>query len=428
MLKRVLRKRLSSLVQDKIAVTYDNGVLLRSYRLARYIERLPEKHPRVCSKEIDLGRLLMGGEGIYSSASYARISGDLLRPSRPIAESCHADLLRAYQASGEDVFSPGRFEATAYYQNAAKSIELTGNYFAAKEAKDIIRRARKFCLMFDGKPFEKQEAGENAPGLPVVVQRVGRSDCFEILHGHHRLAVAAVKGRPTYECLIQLSEPSVTPLQQMVLDSSWTRGRCELYQPISAPELATWPVVRQCADRLEMMLKRLAAGGIRSGSYLDIGCSYGWFVAQMAKRGFQAAGIDRDAAAVSVGRLAYGLDSSATQITDIIAFLDREKQRHDIVSCFSVLHHFVLGTMRCSAAEFIRKVDAITGRALFLDTGECHETWFSESLAGWDAEFIRNWLKENTSFTHIEILGTDADNIGPYHDQYRRHLFVCSRD
>jgi hypothetical protein len=97
------------------------------------------------------------------------------------------------------------------------------------------------------------------------------------------------------------------------------------------------------------------------------------------------------------------------------------------VSCFSVLHHFVLGLMRVSAEEFIRKVDAVTGAALFFDTGECHEGWFAESLAGWDAEFIKKWLKDHTSFTSIEILGTDADNVGPYRNQYGRHLFVCSR-
>jgi hypothetical protein len=37
-------------------------------------------------------------------------------------------------------------------------------------------------------------------------------------------------------------------------------------------------------------------------------------------------------------------------------------------------------------------------------------------------------LKEHTSFTRVEILGTDADNVGPYRDQYQRHLFVCSRE
>ena len=401
---------------------------MRGYRLGRCVEKLPAIFPGLFFREIELGKLLMGGEDGRPAASYARTTGDLLLPSRPIAQSPHAAFLRDYQAQGEDVFQPERFEATAYYRAAVKCIERSGHYFAAKNPQEIVHRARKFCKMFDGAPLEKHGEHENAPGSPVVVRRIMLSDCYEIIHGQHRLAVAAVKGREKYKCVIQPTEPVLTPLQQMVMDLSWTRGRCELYQPIAAPELATWAVVRQCADRLEAMAKWLAASGIRSGSYLDIGCSYGWFVAEMAKRGFQASGIDRDVAALSVGRLIYGLEPSACRVTDIVSFLPQERLRSiDIVSCFSVLHHFVLGNMRCSAEEFIRQIDAVTGRVLFFDTAECHEKWFAESLAGWDAEFIRKWLKAHTSFTRVEILGTDADNVGPYRDQYQRHLFVCSR-
>jgi hypothetical protein len=197
-----------------------------------------------------------------------------------------------------------------------------------------------------------------------------------------------------------------------------------------------------------MMQRYLAAKDIRSGSYLDICCSYGWFVAQMGRRGFQAFGIDRDNAAICVGRIAYDLDDSATLVADLTTFLDEpERQyrvrrriahapaespapgsRYDIVSCFSVLHHYVLGAIPGSAADFIRKVDALTGKVLFFDTGECHEGWFKERLVGWNADFITKWLKENTSFARIEMLGTDADNVAPYGNQYQRHLFACSRD
>jgi 2-polyprenyl-3-methyl-5-hydroxy-6-metoxy-1,4-benzoquinol methylase len=425
MLKRALHKMARSF--ERLAYT-DEGVFFRSYRLGKQVAGLPKKYPRLFLREIELGKLLIGGEAGYSSASYARITGDLLRPSRPIAESPHVELLKAYRASGQDVFLPERLEATAYYKNAARCIELYGHYFDAKDPKEIVQKARKFCEMFDGTVSDKHEAGVNGTGSPVVVRRIAFSDCHEILEGQHRLAVASVKGAGKYECLVQPSAPVFTPIQQMIMDSNWTMGRLEVYQPIATPELATWPAVRKCADRLEMMAKWLAGKGIRSGSYLDICCSYGWFVAEMRRRGFQAFGVDRDTAAVSVGRLAYGLDATANQITDVITFLDKKEKRYDVVSCFSILHHFVRGHMRCSAAEFIRKVDAATGTVLFLDTGEGHEDWFKESLAGWGGEFVQKWLKENTSFSRIEILGTDADNVSPYEKQYQRHLFACSRE
>jgi hypothetical protein len=116
-------------------------------------------------------------------------------------------------------------------------------------------------------------------------------------------------------------------------------------------------------------------------------------------------------------------------IADITRFLDGATRRYDIVSCFSILHHLVLGVMRGSAEEFIAKVDAVTGTALFLDTGESHEDWFEDrqELAAWDARFIRHWLKEHTSFATVEVLGTDGDNVGPYQHRYKRHVFACSR-
>ena len=160
----------------------------------------------------------MGGEDGRSAASYARTTGDLLLPSRPIAQSPHAAFLRDYQAHGEDVFLPERFEATPYYRNAATCIERSGHYFTAKDPRDIVHRARKFCKMFDGSPLEKPEEHENAPGSPVVVRRIMLSDCYEIIHGQHRLAVAAVKGREKYKCVIQPIHPVLTPLQQMVMD------------------------------------------------------------------------------------------------------------------------------------------------------------------------------------------------------------------
>jgi 2-polyprenyl-3-methyl-5-hydroxy-6-metoxy-1,4-benzoquinol methylase len=427
MLKGALQRMARSL--ERLSFT-DEGVFFRSYRLGQHVAGLPKRYPALFLREIELGKLLMGGEAQYSSASYARVTGDLLRPSRPITQSPHVELLKAYRESGESLFLPGRLEATSYYKNAAKCIELYGSHFGAKDPKDIVHKARSFCKLLDREQSNGNghNAETNGSDSQVVVRRIAFSDCYEILEGEHELALAFVQGAREYECLVQPSAPVLTPIQQMIVDSNWTMGRPEVYQPIAAPELATWPAVRQCSDRLEMMMSWLAARNISSGSYLDICCSYGWFVAEMKRRGFQAFGVDRDTAAVSVGRLAYGLDPTANKITEVITFLDKKEKLFDIVSCFSILHHFVRGHMRCSAADFIRKVDAVTGTVLFLDTGESHEDWFKESLAEWDAEFIKKWLKDNTSFSSVEILGIDSDNVFPYEKQYRRHLFACSRE
>ena len=167
--------------------------------------------------------------------------------------------------------------------------------------------------------------------------------------------------------------------------------------------------------------------GPRTGSYLDVGCSYGWFVAQMSKRGFKASGVDRDISAAAVGQVVYGLDPSAFTMDDLTNVLRQPDRRYDIVSCFSVLHHYALGKGQVSAVEFIRQLDTITGSVLFLDTGENHERWFKDSLKDWDAQFIERWLGENTTFRTVQLLGADQDGHGKYQGQYGRHLFACYR-
>lgn len=373
--------------------------------------------------EIEFEKLLMGGEGGYVSSCYARLTGDLLRPSRSILDSPHAQLLAMYRAEGENIFSLKKFKTTSYYRNAATCIKLTGKYFGARSPKEAVKLAREFCQMLDGKQLEKHLGAKNAKDFPIIVRRILFSDCFEILRGEHLLALASAKGFKKCLCMVEPFDPAITPIQQMVLDSN---GR-QLYHPISAPELASWPLIRRCNDRMKMMADFLARKKIVSGSHLDVGCCYGWFVAEMSKLGFQALGVDRNPASLAVGQIAYGLPDSTIEAQDVVAFLNAQSRRFDVVTCLSILHHFVLVQRSISAVELIQKIDAITNKVLFFDTGECHEDNLTQRLATWDAKFIEQWLKEQTSFDHIEVLGIDSDNVGHCRNRYQRHLFACSR-
>jgi hypothetical protein len=86
---------LKRLFQESLKYTPEGVSLsLRGYRLGRCVEKLPEIFPGLFFKDIELGKLLMGGEDGRSAASYARTTGNLLHPSRPIAQSPHAAFLR----------------------------------------------------------------------------------------------------------------------------------------------------------------------------------------------------------------------------------------------------------------------------------------------------------------------------------------------
>jgi SAM-dependent methyltransferase len=239
--------------------------------------------------------------------------------------------------------------------------------------------------------------------------------------------VAAVRGLDEYPCAILPVEGTLTAMQMMAMDTVWWGAPHRLFQPVPFPELEGWSVARQCTDRIDLIMGWLRQNSISFGSFLDIGSSYGWFVSEMAKRGFQASGVEQDAAIAAVGPVAYGLDALAVTVANLGNFLRSAGQKYDVVCCLSILHNYLLGSQKMSATEFIRLIDQITGSVLFFDTAECHESRFKHSLSGWNADYIRSWLREHTSFSKIELLGTDSDGYGVFRKQYGRHLFACSR-
>jgi SAM-dependent methyltransferase len=426
-MKAIARRHVSGTLNTDTLTFTSDGIYFCG-RLAKHLShRLYLNWPSLFSHSIPITKLLMGGECLRTAATHSRNTGNMLRASTPITSSPHFDLLKLYEKAGDSIFNINCFAKTLYYQNALECIKLYGDYFGYTDDHGIIARARKFTSMMRGEPFDSYSPGETLEGQPVIVRRINHSDCFEIVDGHHRISIAAMQGSERYRCVIPPNEPAITPVQQMVMESLWTGGRRELYQPINLPELATWPVMRRCSDRFEMMCNALAARGITSGSYLDVCSSYGWFVAEMAKLGFQAAGVDRDRSAVAVGQVAYGLDTSAVCVSDVVKYLKELNSQFDIVSCYSITHHFVLGSGQISGEEFIRLVDGITRTMLFFDTGEAHENWFRGRLDAWTPEFVKNWLLSNTSFKTVEILGTDSDDSGVAHGNYGRHLFACYR-
>ena len=94
--------------------------------------------------------------------------------------------------------------------------------------------------------------------------------------------------------------------------------------------------------------------GLLEGRYLDVASCYGWFVGQMAERGMAAEGIERDPLGATLGRLVYGVDPDRIRIGDVVDVLRGTRESWDVVSCFSLLHHFVLGRGACDEVELIR--------------------------------------------------------------------------
>lgn len=379
---------------------------------------------RTCDRDVSvpMDRLLLGGENGLTGADYAELTDQPMRTSTPIGESGYVKLL---EKAGSEGGLGEWFLDSEYLANGRLCVEATGHYFGAVDDEGITRRALSYVSP-ETKSGQPIQSGSPV-GQSIRVRPIRRSEYFEIVDGHHRLAQAWVEGRREIEVDVQRGSSS-TALQELLNGMSWIDGQAELYQPVAAPDVSSWNLVRHCTDRLHKMQQLLADEGVEAGGrrYLDVGSCYGWFVHQMGSLGWDATGIELDPKGPKLGEALYGLDASKITVGDCASSLTTERHA-DIVSCFSVLHHFVLGRGSCSAEELLGRLDATTGTVLFLDTGQNHEQWFAETLPDWDPDFIDKWILDNSSFRHIARLGVDEDSVPPYHQNYGRMLFACTR-
>jgi hypothetical protein len=415
------------------------GLLPESVKLnaAKYVRN--HVRPRLRKwqvRDVPFEKLMLGDEASIEANRFAHMSGELGRPSISMTKSPHVKLLKKFDDLGEVVFEPENFQSTAYYSNAVKVLDLVGNYFDCTSNAEIVEQAKRFIKMYQtfdesaenqhGKP----DLAHTPRGWPIVVRRIADSDgAVQIVDGHHRAAIMYCKGNSTCPVYALRTPPRHTPMQKLVLDGVWTEGEKVLYQPIQTADFGqVWKRPRKCVDRLQMMEHWLAKNGIQSdGSrYIDLGSNYGWFVSQMASAGFDAHGAERDVFGINTGAIAYDLDPARIHKLELTRFLKSCEEKYDVVSCFSVLHHFALGKSRTTAEELISLISSVTGKVLFFDTGQAHENWFKHSLADWTDEYIPNWIVENSSFTKVEMIGRDEDRVTPYEDNYGRALFACT--
>lgn len=393
-------------------------------------------NPRAVTRTVAMEKLLCGGENGLPADTYARHTGNFFRPSTPFSQSPHVKFLEQYREIGDAIFERGVFSSTAYFGNAVECMRATGQYFHCTREDQVHEVARRFVARFLGEVATNDDGdrwrGFSTADSMVRVRLIEGSDCYEVIDGNHRLAIHCVQGVKTERVEVSPGRAR-TPLQQLLLDYGWcaTRGVHELYQPVSSPELSTgWTLIRNCSDRMGMMgdfLDRHRELLPAHPSYLDVASSYGWFVNAFGKKGFEAHGVEMDWAGVEIGTRVYGLKPGQLTRSEAVRFIENHGRTYDVVSCFSLLHHFVLGRASVSATDMLRLLDRITGTVLFMDMGQEHEAWFRDSLSGWNPDTIERWLRENSSFKQFYTLGTDRDSVPPFEANYGRTLFACTR-
>ncbi len=383
-------------------------------------------------------KLLVGGWNCMSGYRWALRSGIKLDTSTRLKDSFYEEILATYDREGETALSDERLQSTDYYKRISVAASLSGHYRGERDAAPLTQVTREYLDRYLGRSVPYRP-GRSLPGTHPQVRVIQGSDCYQVLDGHHRLAMAIHRGAEEANVLVAPGD-AITYVQQLLLEMSWLDGSYRLYQPVDFPEVQTWQLMRKCSDRLAMMQEYLDAAGLLPSSspasnghpgelptYLDVGACYGWFVNEFGKLGFDARGIEMDPLALELAPLAYGLDPERLAIGDCIELLADARRTADVVSCFSVLHHFVMGRGTSSPEELIRQLDARTGQVLFLDTGQAHESWFRLTLPEWTPEYIAAWIRANSSFTRVEAIGIDTDGVGRFRGKFGRTLFACSR-
>lgn len=391
------------------------------------------------TKEIDLCKTYISGEGGFAAGTWADMIGDKKRASMLLAESPHVEFLERYREEGQAIFQPEYFLRTPYYKNAMNCVRFNGDYLHHKTFEGIVSQGQAFVAFYDR--LSKNDFGEvgycypvnhSHPGSLPTVRRTWTSGVYQIEDGCHRLATYWVLGRKMVEVLV-LPESAPTELQSLVARASTERGAGEegiktLLQPIVGWEFdQSWTLLRRCADRFTMMQNFLSQSLPQNGTWsvVDLAASYGWFVAEFCKHGHAAMGVEANPSAAKIGRIAYGLRTDDIVVGHYDKFLQQCDRQFDVVLFLSQLHHFIPSSHLVDAKSLLQSIDRITQKVLFLDMGQAHETFLQPELSDWNDETIVQFIQDNTSFQQVIPLGVDSDNVGRYAHHFGRTLFAC---
>jgi SAM-dependent methyltransferase len=374
--------------------------------------------------------LLVGCQCGLDAIRVAEKTNTLRLGSTLLSDSPHVAVLEYASRLGR-ALSDEEIVGSDYWAFAQGMIEMSGDFFGARTDSELLSVVRSYVDWALGNGPRVTMAWGTSPEHDVLVARIVGTPYFQVVDGHHRAAVAILRGEA--ELRVRRTWFDVeTPLQVHLEEMSWLAGQGRLlYQPLAAPELtADWEVVRDCRDRLAKMLGYLGASSDRLGrlaTYLDVGSCYGWFLGEMKELGYEVAGIERDFRAKALGVSFYGLDTDEIIIGDAVEMAEKLEDGFDAVSCFSLIHHFVLAEGRPGARRLIEALDGVTNKVLFLDSGEDTEAWFHGRVRDWNSKTIPQFVLDNSSFTDVADLGTDHDGIGRWKNNYGRHLFAFTR-
>jgi hypothetical protein len=163
-------------------------------KLPRGVVRLIVKRPGGMS--LAPGPLLLGCQVGLEPNTFADLTNDRWGRSTPMIRSPHVELLRS-ALSANRALSDDEIMSTNYWKFAQDLLEISGDFFGMKSDHDVLGVVRNFIEWGLGESTRVTLSGGSRIEDGVLVARVPGCAKFQIIDGHHRVAVAILKGEAT---------------------------------------------------------------------------------------------------------------------------------------------------------------------------------------------------------------------------------------
>lgn len=142
------------------------------------------------------GPLLMGCQVGLEPVAFTVATHGRWGRSTPMSESPHVELLRE-ALNARRALSDEEIMHSPYWEFAQDLIGIAGEFFGMTSDHDVLGVVRNFIEWGLGGSSRVTSAGGSAARDEVLVARVPGSTKFQIVDGHHRVAVAIIRGDTT---------------------------------------------------------------------------------------------------------------------------------------------------------------------------------------------------------------------------------------
>ena len=178
-------------VTSRPNVAFRLGRLLPFHRsLSRWIRI----RPRVI--DVNPASLLMGCQAGLDPIAFADAVHSARWVDAQVEESPHVRLLRLAIDSSTEL-SDEEIKSTEYWSFARSIFEASGEFFGAHEDDEILKVTRNFIEWGLGTAPRMTPRPDSRGGDGILVARVSGTKNYQIIDGHHRAAIAVVRGEPS---------------------------------------------------------------------------------------------------------------------------------------------------------------------------------------------------------------------------------------